>query len=796
MEGVVQGVGMRPTVWRHASQAGVSGWVRNTTAGVDIRAVGAPTELDGFVELLRTQLPPAALITDMTVTEAALEPTDDPSGFHIVDSHDASGSSTSVSPDLATCPRCTAELFDPADRRYHYPFINCTDCGPRLTVIETLPYDRERTSMRSFTMCPECDSEYHDPSTRRFDAQPDACFACGPLLHLVEKDGSTTYTTGDTVPERRAASDALIDRVASAIEAGGIVALKGLGGYQLVCDATNDTAVRTLRARKHRSRKAFAVMAPDLITIERLCSVDDTERDLLTGSARPIVLLRKQPDADMAEALADSVSFELPELGMMLPTTPLHHLLLARLARPLVMTSGNVSDEAIVMDDFEAREKLLGIADVILAHDRTITTRLDDAVVRVIDGHTQIIRRARGHAPTYLPLPAHLSGEKAGILALGADQKQTFARSGADRVFISQHIGDLENAETLAALEAALESSAPLFRDPVTHVVADLHPGYFSTRWAEHYARTEGLPLLSVQHHHAHIASVLAEHDHPGPVIGIAFDGTGYGEDGTLWGGEFFLSHIGHHERLAHLGSMPLPGGAAAIMDPRRSAWAFLVEYDLADHPGAVHLAQDLGDAARATIEGMLAVGMNVPRSTSAGRLLDIAAALSGICTTATYEGEPAIMFEAAMEPDRAQSMTRTGTPVPDTSRPSRPEGTTAPLVLPTAPLIERLLDDVAAGTDPAEISHRFHSALARLAVDTARTLADTHGCSTFALSGGVFMNRFLTRVIGAELAAGADSHVLMPLELPPNDGCIAYGQVVEGLARIARDDHDVIERT
>ena len=672
--GIVQGVGMRPFVYREAMAHSICGWVLNAGDGVHIEAHACADAVDGFVAALSEHAPAAARVERVDIAD--LEPGGwsavDEQGFRIVASQDQTAHTTLISPDIATCDDCLRELFDPADRRYHYPFINCTNCGPRFTIIRSLPYDRAATSMDCFPMCPECAAEYGDPLDRRFHAQPDACFDCGPHITWREAAGDMELENSGATPavgSTRETSDAIIDRCVELLASGGIVAIKGLGGFHLACDASNEQAVVELRRRKRRSNKPLAVMVRDLADVERLCHVNDVERGLLAGSIHPIVLLRRRavcedggsPDA---LALAPSVAHDLPELGVMLPYTPLQHLLLAAAAargmHALVMTSGNLSEEPIETDNTLAWEHLVaaGIADALLGNDRAILSRYDDSVVRVVDGTVMPVRRARGYAPQPLPLPA-LDGTAPCVLACGPQQKATIAftredANGEAACFVSQHIGDVENGATFDAWSVARTRLENLFDLTPAALACDMHPSYLSSQWARERAREHDLPLIEIQHHHAHIASVMAEAIVAGRlapdarVLGIAFDGTGAGTDGTIWGGEFLIAGLADFERAAHLRTWALPGGTASVRDARRNAFALLSEFDLLEHPGAAELLGTLDEQTRSVTATMIERGINSPRTSSMGRLFDAASAILGICDKATYEGEPAIELEAA----------------------------------------------------------------------------------------------------------------------------------------------------
>ena len=810
--GIVQGVGMRPFVYREAIAYGICGWVLNAGDGVHIEAHACAEAVDGFVAALSEHAPAAARVERVDI--ANLEPggwsTADEQGFHIVASQDQTAHTTLVSPDIATCDDCLRELFDPADRRYHYPFINCTNCGPRFTIIRSLPYDRAATSMDRFPMCPACAAEYADPLDRRFHAQPDACFDCGPHItwrEAVNGDACGNSSATPAVGTTREASDAIIDRCVELLANGGIVAIKGLGGFHLACDASNEQAVAELRRRKRRSNKPLAVMMRSLADAGRLCHIDDAERGLLAGSIRPIVLLRRctvgegnggSPDI---LALAPSVAHDLPELGVMLPYTPLQHLLLAAAAshdmHALVMTSGNLSEEPIETDDALAWEHLVaaGIADALLGNDRAILSRYDDSVVRVVDGDVMPVRRARGYAPQPLSLPA-LDGAPSCVLACGPQQKATIAltregTNGEATCFVSQHIGDVENGETFDAWNAARTRLEDLFDLAPAALACDVHPSYLSSQWAREQTRKCNLPLVEVQHHHAHIASVMAEAIAAGQlttdarVLGIAFDGTGAGTDGTIWGGEFLVASLGGFERAAHLRTWALPGGAASVRDARRNAFALLSELGLLEHPGTARLLDSLGEQTRSVTATMIERGINSPRTSSMGRLFDAAATILGICDKATYESEPAIELEAAAwralsSESACPAGNIAGFSVTESSRPD------ACHVLNSRSLIEALLEGIRAGTAAYRLALDFHIAIARSSARIAREICAREGVDTVALSGGVFMNRLLLQLLTRELKSMGLT-VLVPHSVPVNDGCIAYGQAAVASARLAQ---------
>ncbi len=919
VKGIVQGVGFRPFVYRMAKKYLVNGWVLNAVDGVFIHAEAETKLLDEFVLELSENPPAASRVEEIILKEVPLE---DFNTFEIRFS-DANNveKTTLVSPDLAACDDCVRELFDPNDRRYRYPFINCTNCGPRFTIIETLPYDRKNTSMKAFPMCERCAAEYSDPLNRRFHAQPDACFDCGPHISWRERrtGGNSTDQPGEQLASHESASDvgassvaagnvsretskaasdaagnmsetasdaagetsetasdasckepgtisltevvwgttreqsdAIFKRAVRLLMEGGIIAVKGLGGFHLVCDARNPKAVMRLRARKQREGKAFAVMMKDAEAAKTVCNVSDVEADLLATSQRPIVLLRKREGATFATGLAD----KLPELGVMLPYTPVQHLLLhdfeqARRAAGesapgmLVMTSGNIHDEPIVIDDEDAYAKLANVADAFLGHNRAIRARYDDSVVRVVQAGSagealQFIRRARGYAPLPLTLPsldstlasssdnsapASSAGERVSretnnsaqatrplsLFATGPEQKNTFALTRDAEVFVSQHIGDMENAETYDAWLQAKATYERLFEAEPTCVVRDMHPEYLTSKWA----CDQALPTVSVQHHQAHVASVTGEHGLTGPVCGIAFDGTGYGVDGAIWGGEVLLANLQAFERFANFVYVPMPGGAAAVHHPLRMAYGVLWAYDLLNHPAAAEALEALGDQAN-VCDQMIERGINTPMTSSVGRLFDAASALLGICTKPTYEGEPAILLEAALGPDFSNAGTspemptgeKSADPVSpvaaakenvsrETSQAGEQEAAryaiaitkntatakstaqdTSVLLLDAEPTFRALLDDKQAGVPLPTIVRRFHDAFVQAIVASAELMHQIYDINTVALSGGVFMNRYLIENTLAALEQRGFT-AAVNRDLPPNDGCVSFGQAV-----------------
>lgn len=850
VKGIVQGVGFRPFVYRLAKKYLINGWVLNAADGVLIHAEGESNLVDQFVMELADNPPAAAQVEEVELKEVPLE---DFTSFEIRFSDEAAVERTTlVSPDLATCDECVSELFNPNDRRYRYPFINCTNCGPRFTIIDGLPYDRARTSMAAFPMCERCAAEYAEPLDRRFHAQPDACFECGPHVSFAwrSEQGDLQIEWGET----REKSDALFAQAVEVLRAGGILAVKGLGGFHLVCDAWNAEAVAELRRRKRREGKAFAVMVASADDARKVCQVSDAEKRVLAGAQRPIVLLRKRADAALAAGLAD----HLPELGVMLPYTPVQHILLhdftqacaeGRAAdaagaahvdganaasRPpmLVMTSGNVHDEPIVIDDAEAYERLADIADAFLGNDRPIRARYDDSVVRVIDAAgepaVQFIRRARGYAPAPLSFASAegcaaasgAAGEAAAdaaivagsaasapascanasvVFAVGPEQKNTFCVARSGEAFVSQHIGDMENAETYDAWLEAKARYEQLFDVASTCVALDMHPEYLSSKWA----REQELPLIEVQHHHAHIASVLGEHGLEGPVCGFAFDGTGYGVDGAIWGGEVLLANRQAFERFANFAYVPMPGGAAAVKNPLRMAYGVLWAFDLLEHPVAQRALEQLEGSAD-VLEQMIEQGINTPYTSSVGRLFDAASALLGVCTQPLYEGEPAILLEAALgegprevaaegscagasgtldapvaAADDAEAAERYAIGiVKNTATETSTAQDTSVLLFDAAPTFAALLDDLQAGVPTATIARRFHDAFVAAIVQGAELARALYGIETIVLSGGVFMNRYLAEHALAALSA-AGFTVALNRDLPPNDGCVSFGQAV-----------------
>jgi hydrogenase maturation protein HypF len=759
VEGVVQGVGFRPFVYGLATRLGLAGRVGNDAGGVFVEVEGSPAGIDAFLAALERDAPPLAEIERVTVEPG--EP-DGAGEFTIVDSDGSGPRQALVSPDGATCGDCLAELADPAERRFGYPLITCTNCGPRFTIVRDVPYDRPNTTMAAFPMCPACAAEYGDPDDRRFHAQPIACWDCGPRLRLVNAHGAAL--AGDPVRE-----------AAALLRGSGVLAIKGLGGYHLAVRADDETAASTLRSRKHREDKPFAVMVPDLETAAALCEVDETAAASLTGRARPIVLLPRRdavngrpPAGRSGESIerpsvAPSVAPGNRRLGLMLPYTPVHHLLLGELGVPIVLTSGNVSDEPIAYDDADALRRLAGIADAFLVHDRPIHIRTDDSVVRPFLGRESVLRRSRGHVPdpVRLGLPARRP-----ILACGAELKNTFCLVKGRHAFVSHHIGDLENYETMRSFVTGIDHFTRLFDVRPELVAHDLHPEYLSTK---HALEMTGVELTGVQHHHAHIASCLADNGETGPVLGVAFDGLGYGEDGTIWGGEFLLADLVSFERLGHLVPVPMPGGTAAIRQPWRMAAVYLD----AAYGGRPPQSLDVIRRNQATWRDVLMVGragVNSPMTSSAGRLFDAVSAVLGLRDAISYEGQAAVELEQHADPAErgAYSAEISGG---------------RPLLIAGADLVGAAAEDLLAGVESAVVAARFHNGTADVVVRACEILRDLSGVSVVALSGGVFQNLLLLgRTVGGLNASGF--RVLTHVRVPPNDGGISVGQAAVAAAR------------
>jgi hydrogenase maturation protein HypF len=770
VEGVVQGVGFRPFVYSLATRLGLGGLVGNDVDGVFAEVEGTPEAVREFVDLLERQAPPLARIDRVSTRSLQLTGSAE---FAIAASNPAGTRRALVSADSATCADCLRELADPGDRRYRYPFINCTNCGPRFTIVRDVPYDRPLTTMSSFEMCAECAAEYHDPANRRFHAQPVCCAACGPRLALVD-------ATGKPLP----GADP-IAAAAALLRSGKVLAVKGLGGYHLAVDAGNAAAAATLRARKHREDKPFAVMVPDLAAAGRLCELDEAAQRLLLSQRRPIVLLPRR--AGDAASVAPAVAPGNRQLGLMLPYSPLHHLLLEAAATPIVATSGNVSDEPIAFSDGEALTRLSGIADAFLLHDRAIHIRTDDSVVRAFRGREAVIRRSRGYVPEPL-LVRHPFVRP--VLACGAELKNTFCLASEDRAIVSHHIGDLENAETLRSFTEGIEHFSRLFEITPQVVAYDLHPEYLSTKYAVELAArlADAVELTGVQHHHAHIAACLADNRADGPVIGVAFDGTGYGTDGTIWGGEFLVADLAGFERAGALEPVPMPGGSAAIRQPWRMAAAYLA----AAYPEGLPDGLAVSDRHAAQWNSVLAMakrGINAPLTSSAGRLFDSVSALLGVRDSVHYEGQAAIELEQLADVHERGSYPVTvlrAALVADAAPPVGPSaaaGVGGQLLVRGSDLVRAVVADRAAGASPAAIAARFHNGMAAAILAVCRQLRDQTGLGVVALSGGVFQNLLLTgRAVTSLEQAGF--RVLTHSRVPCNDGGISLGQAVVAGAR------------
>ncbi len=752
VNGIVQGVGFRPFVYQLAARCGLTGEVANTSAGVTIHIEGRPEAIRRFEQALSQSPPLLARIVEIVSRPEAFKHYTD---FRITASRGDSAMATLISPDVAVCADCLSEMFDPADRRHRYPFINCTNCGPRYTIIDDIPYDRPKTSMRHFSMCARCQAEYDDPADRRFHAQPNACPVCGPKVTLRDKRGN----------EIRAEDP--IREAAGLIRQGRIVAVKGLGGYHLAVDAAQPDSVARLRRRKRREEKPFAVMSADLDAIRTYARLGPEEETLLASIARPIVLLAKRDPFPLAAEVAPGNRF----VGAMLPYTPLHHLLLAEGFAALVMTSGNLSEEPIAIDNAEAITRLAEIADLFLTHDREIYLRSDDSVVRRAAGETRFMRRSRG----YVPVPVFLKNPFPPVLACGAELKNTVCLTKSAQAFISQHIGDLENLATYEFFRKTIAHLQRILNVRPALIACDLHPDYLSTRFARE--QTE-LPVIAVQHHHAHIVSAMAEHHLEEPVIGVACDGTGYGPDGTVWGGEVLVAEAGGFERAAHLACVAMPGSAAAIKEPWRMAVSYLEDaYGDAWPDLDLPLLREMDESKSRIIREMIAKRVNSPLTSSLGRLFDGVAALAGIRGKVTYEGQAAMELEMAAtdEPSEAYEFAV--------------EGQTPIRILP-APVIRGVVQDLGHRIPLPVISARFHNTVVRMLTEICARIGSERQLKRVVLSGGVFQNaRLLSGLIPALTSRGFEvySHRLVPT----NDGGIALGQAVAAAARMDRGVED-----
>jgi hydrogenase maturation protein HypF len=746
VDGIVQGVGFRPFVHRVATELGLAGTVGNDGQGVVIEAQGDPGAVAALVTTLREHPPPLAVVERVTTRDI---PCARDAGFTIAPSRRSGTAEALVSPDVATCADCLAELADPHDRRYGYPFVNCVNCGPRFTIVTGVPYDRPLTTMAGFPMCANCRREYDDPADRRFHAQPVCCPACGPRLMLRGRDG-------ELLDDERPLAAA-----AQLLRGGAVVAVKGVGGYHIAVLASDERAVATLRGRKHREAKPFAVLCRNLAAARALAEVDDVAAALLASPAAPIVLLPRRAGA----AVAPSVAPGNRKLGILLPYTALHHLLARAVGEPIVLTSGNVSDEPIAFDDDDALDRLAAIADAFLVHDRPIHVRADDSVVRIERGHAVPVRRSRGYAPAPLRLPI---AAPLPILACGAELKSTFTLVKGERAFVSHHIGDLENAETLRSFVDGIAHYRRLFDVTPAVVAYDRHPDYLSTKYA---LDIDGVEHVAVQHHHAHIASCLADNGETGPVIGVAYDGLGYGDDGTLWGGELLVADLVRSTRVGHLGTTRMPGGARATREPWRMAAAWILSAYGDEPPPALAVAHRHADR-WADVSALAARGVAAPETSSVGRLFDAVAALCGVRDVVTYEGQ------AAIELEQVASLG------PGTTAYPMPVLDGEPLVLDGAATVRAVVADLRAGAGAPVVAARFHAGLAAATAVACAAIGDRTGLDTVALSGGVFANEVLTTAL-VELLTAAGFRVLTHRHVPPGDGGISFGQAAVAAARL-----------
>jgi hydrogenase maturation protein HypF len=752
--GIVQGVGFRPFVYTLANRLGLKGWVKNTSAGVTMEVDGQKQALDHFVSALSQEAPTLSKIVDI---ETSQKPIGNYSIFEIIKSEEISTAFQPLSPDIGTCQDCLQELFNPSDRRYRYPFINCTNCGPRFTIIDDIPYDRPKTTMASFSLCPDCSAEYHDPANRRFHAQPVACKVCGPKVWL---ESSSIQFDPETDP---------ILETQRLLGEGNIVAIKGLGGFHLACDGANFPAVEKLRNRKLRVDKPFALMMPDVQTVENYCQVSSEEKTLLESPQRPIVILNRKPGCSLPLILAPGQE----TLGVMLPYTPLHHLLFSKaegssliIPNILVMTSGNLSEEPIAFDNQEAVRRLSGLADAFLLHNRNIRTRCDDSVMRISDVDKNIlpVRRSRGYVPT----PIITQWELPPSLATGAEIKNTFCVTRGRYAFMSHHIGDMENYETLQSFEDGVNHLEKLFKIHPKLISCDLHPNYLATRYASKRALEIQIPLVMVQHHHAHIASCMAENNVTSDqtVIGVAFDGTGYGLDDAIWGGEFLLANYKKAARLGHLKYNPLPGGDAAIRNPARIALAFLWNAGI-EWSHYLPPVQAISEGEKRALYFQLSTSINSPQTSSLGRLFDAVAALIGQRSKVNYEAQAAIELESIADP-----LEKGVYPW------AYSENKNSEIIVDPTPLLKAVINDFVTNTPLPQISARFHNSVSEMVLDTVVAMRNSSGINLVALSGGVWQNALLLRTTLQRLRE-LDFHVLTHKLVPPNDGGIALGQAI-----------------
>ncbi|MDO8885629.1 carbamoyltransferase HypF [Candidatus Oleimmundimicrobium sp.] len=751
IKGVVQGVGFRPFIYQLAHDFSLNGWVLNSSKGVVIEVEGITEDVNGFIKEIEIKPPPLALIESL---ECEVLPPAGYESFIIKSSLQEDEKFLLISPDISICDDCLRELFDPKDGRYRYPFINCTNCGPRFTIIEDIPYDREKTTMKKFKMCERCQKEYDDPANRRFHAQPNACADCGPKLTLVR---SRELGVGS----EEINSDDLVKGTITLLKKGRIVAIKGLGGFHLACDAENDEAISRLRERKRRFGKPLAVMMSDIDTVKKFCFVNEKEEKLLLSYRRPIVLLKMFPSSTISDLVAPNNNY----LGVMLPYTPLHYLILKESNMVLVMTSGNLSEEPIAFENDEAMERLGDIADYFLLHDRDVYSRYDDSVARVSDGKEVMIRRARGYAP----LPIHLPFESKEILACGPELKNTFCLTKGKHAFISQHIGDMENQDTLEHFEQTLALYKRLFRIEPKIIAYDLHPEYLSTKFAK---SLEGMKLIGVQHHHAHIVSCMVENGIEDKVIGVSFDGTGYGTDGTIWGGEFLVADWKSFERYAHLRYVPMPGGEGAIKKPYRMALGYLYSF----FGGKIEeldidFLKGLDEVELKNIRIQIEKDLNSPMTSSCGRFFDAVSALVGVCDVVDYEGQAAIELEMVAQADVDE---RYDFKLEENSRKTQ----LSSLIVDTKPIIMGVIDDLKIGLSNSEISAKFHNTVAAFVIAVCNKLREEKGINKVVLSGGVFQNLFLSNKLMRELR-DKGFKVYFQRKVPCNDGGISLGQAV-----------------
>jgi hydrogenase maturation protein HypF len=746
ISGRVQGVGFRPAVHRHACEAGLAGFVANTPQGVLTEVQGKAAQIDLFLRSLQEDPPPQARIDAVELTEL---PPNRESSFHILPSRLADSTALSPPPDLATCAQCGREIFAPEDKRYNYPFTNCTDCGPRFTIIEALPYDRERTVMKSFVMCHDCLAEYQAPASRRFEAQPNACPACGPQLLLLDSQGQPME--GDA-----------LSHAAILLQAGAIVAVKGLGGYHLACSAADRTAIRRLRTAKQRPAKPLAVMFASFAQLERFCTIGEAERAALASCAGPVVVCKRSPDC----ALPPEIAPDSEDIGALLPYTAMHHLLLCE-SGPLVLTSGNCGGQPLAKDEHELAEIFPAIASHALTHDRAIVRRCDDSVLRFADQQQIVIRRSRGYVPDPIQLP--FSGPS--VLACGGDQKNTFCLTRGSQAFLSQHVGDLKEFRTFQFFSEAVADFKTLLAIEPELSACDLHPEYRSSRFA---LGLKGLchSAVQVQHHHAHVASCMAENRLSGPVIGVAFDGSGAGLDGTVWGGEFLVADYCGFERAAHLKPYPMPGGSRVVLEPQRMALSCLAAEFPASWPALAKafLPGVTGEDCRCLVS-LSHSPIHAPLTSSCGRLFDAVAALLGICKTCSYEGQAAVRLERLTKPDLHERYS------------FALEQDKQPCLLSFAPAFAEIIADLKKRTDPAVIATRFHNAVSAAIVAVCEELRQQRGLNAVALSGGVFQNAFLLKRACAGLRE-KDFAVFCHQAVPPNDGGLSLGQAAVALAQ------------